>query len=428
MRIEVITLFPELLTASLQAGLVGKAIQGGRAEVRCLELFEFTDDKHRTVDEPPYGGGAGMVLKPEPLERAIAHAKARIGPARVVLLTPQGRPLRQADLVRWSKDPGLILVAGRYEGFDERVRGLVDEEISLGDFVLTGGEIAAMAIIDGVVRLLPGTVGNEDSIAHDSFSDGLLEHAQYTRPPEFRGQKVPEILLSGDHGKIAAFRRADALLRTRAARPELLARRGFDEEARAILESSPSLRPPVSVVLESKSGALALEPWARLVAAYGLERLWVVPSDGTDPAGFAVRLEAAKAGVQPPPPRALPRGLPRRRREALIEADRRASGVLLAAKERILARGSARAAVEELQRTEPQALVVRAALEPPPAEVRAPEEILEAGRAGLILVFSDDPELSAGAFLPVIRVSSPYRRLGPVLGPALLLDRLLGER
>lgn len=434
MRIDVVTLFPELFDSPLKLGLVGKSIAAGRAEIGFVDLRSFAEDRHRTVDDEPYGGGAGMVMKPEPLKRAIAHARSLSpGGGRVVMMTPQGRPLSQADLSRFSAMDHLILVAGRYEGFDERARSYADEEVSLGDFVMTGGEIAALAVIDGVVRLLPGTVGNEASIAHDSFSAGLLEHAHYTRPPELDGHNVPEVLLGGDHAKIARARQADALARTRRLRPDLLARRGFDEEARALLLETASSLPPVSVILEVKPSALALDPWVRLVAAYGIEQWIAVPSDGTDPVSFAVRLEAARASAPAPPPLLPQRGSSRRRQAALLEAERRALERLSAAKERVLARGSAAEALAELRRDHPEILVVRAALSPPPEAVRSPEWVRGAARGrGLVLVLSDaelglEEEAGGAVYLPVVRVASPYRRLGPVLGPAVLLDRLLGE-
>jgi len=492
MRIDVVTLFPELFESPLQLGLVGKSIAAGRAEIGFVELRSFAEDRHRTVDDEPYGGGAGMVMKPEPLRRAIEHARSRsAGGGHVVMLTPQGRPLSQADLSRYAAMPHLILVAGRYEGFDERARRFADEEVSLGDFVMTGGEIAALAIIDGVVRLLPGTVGNEASIEHDSFSAGLLEHAQYTRPPELDGHRVPEVLLGGDHAKIARARQADALARTRRLRPELLARRGFDEEARAMLEATASALPPISVVIAVKPSALAIDPWVRLVAAYGIEQWIAVPADETDPVSFAVRFEAARASAPPPPPLVVQRGASRKRQAQRLEAERRALERLSQAKERVLARGSAALAVEELKRARPELLVVRAALSPPPEAVRSPAWVraAAAGR-GLVLVLSDaELPVEAGAdalseaiapaggfippitgqdalseaiapaggfippitgqgalseaiapaggfiqpitgqdvYLPVVRVASRYRRLGPVVGPAVLLDRLLGE-
>jgi tRNA (guanine37-N1)-methyltransferase len=225
MEFDVLTLFPEMFPGALDASILGRAREKGLLEVHVHQIREFALDKHRTTDDLPYGGGPGMVMKPEPLFAAWEAARARSAtPARTVLFSPQGAPLRQARLADWARQgERLILVCGRYEGVDERfVEECVDEEVSLGDFVLTGGEIAALALIDGITRLIPGVLGNEASSVTESFSEGLLEGPQYTRPPEFRGRTVPEVLLSGDHKKIAAWRRAQAEARTRVRRPDLM--------------------------------------------------------------------------------------------------------------------------------------------------------------------------------------------------------------
>lgn len=225
MRITVVTLFPEFFTAPLGVGIVGRAINEGLVEVHSVDLRVHGVGGYRQVDDSPFGGGPGMVMMIEPL----AHALDPLAETHRVLLTPAGAPLRQATLDRWARLEALTLVCGRYEGVDERVaENLVDEEVSLGDFVLAGGEVAALAIIEGVVRLLPGVVGNPDSTAAESFrDDGLLEEPQYTRPAEFRGWTVPEVLLSGDHARIAAWRRSQREERTRRRRPDLLP--GFSE-------------------------------------------------------------------------------------------------------------------------------------------------------------------------------------------------------
>ena len=231
MEFDVLSLFPESFTGLLESSILGRAVEKGLLRVHLHQIRDFATDKHRTTDDQPYGGGPGMVMKPEPLYGAWLKARERNPsiPARTVLLSPQGRPLVQKILEGWAAEPGkarLILVCGRYEGIDERfIAECVDEEISLGDFVLTGGEIAALALIDGLTRLLPGVLGNEASSSSESFStssEGLLEGPQYTRPPEFRGLKVPEILLSGDHAKIAGWRHRQAIERTQSRRPELL--------------------------------------------------------------------------------------------------------------------------------------------------------------------------------------------------------------
>lgn len=228
MRVDVVTLFPELFDSFLRASFVGRAIKGGELEVRLRSPREHGLGKHRSVDDTPYGGGSGMVMRVDVLvacmEALAGEAEAKGEPrARRVLLTPQGEPFAQRAAVRLSAEPAIMLVCGRYEGFDERVRRFVDEEISLGDFVMTGGEVAAMAIIEATVRLIPGVLGNEESIREESHGEGgLLEYPQYTRPAEFRGLGVPAVLAGGNHAEIARWRRAEALERTRARRPELL--------------------------------------------------------------------------------------------------------------------------------------------------------------------------------------------------------------
>jgi tRNA (guanine37-N1)-methyltransferase len=226
MEFHVITLFPEMFEAPFRHGMVGRAIEQGLIVVKAHALRPYGLGSYRQVDDTPYGGGSGMVMRPEPIAAAIdAVAAEREGLWRV-LLTPQGEPLEQARVRELAAcRPGLLLVAGRYEGVDERVRSLVDQEISIGDYVLSGGEIAAMALIEAVARLVPGVLGNPKSLDEESFGAELLEYPQYTRPEEFRGMRVPEVLLSGDHGKIRAWRRAEALKRTAARRPDLLARR-----------------------------------------------------------------------------------------------------------------------------------------------------------------------------------------------------------
>jgi len=226
MRFYVITLFPDIFPGPLAEGVTGKAIDAGEVEILPVRLRDFTDDKHRTVDDSPYGGGPGMVLKPEPLCRAVEWVRDEAGERiPVVLLTPKGEPLRQERLREMAAGESWILVCGRYRGVDQRFReAMVDYEISVGDFVLSGGEIPALALMDGLIRLIPGVLGNEDSADADSFADGLLGCADYTRPPLFRGMPVPEILVSGDHGRIAAWRQARAEEETRRKRPDLLDR------------------------------------------------------------------------------------------------------------------------------------------------------------------------------------------------------------
>lgn len=222
LRINVITLFPEVFKVSLETSVLGRAAKAGLVEYRLVQLRDYTHDRHRTVDDYPYGGGAGMVLKPEPFFEALDDIGAR---APIVLLSARGRLFEHRDAVRFSLAPELTLLCGHYKDVDARVaerEGV--EELSIGNFVLSGGEFAALCIIDAVVRLLPGALGDHDSAATDSFYDGLLSPPSYTRPPEYRGLRVPEVLLSGDHAAIAAWRRKEALRLTRERRPDLWAR------------------------------------------------------------------------------------------------------------------------------------------------------------------------------------------------------------
>jgi tRNA (guanine37-N1)-methyltransferase len=231
-RVDLVTLFPELFEPFLATSFVGRARSGGQLTVRLRSPREFGLGKHRSVDDTPYGGGSGMVMRVDVLvacmEALDADAAAAAEPrARRVLLTPQGQPFAQAKAARLASEPAIMLIAGRYEGFDERIRSFVDEELSLGDFVMTGGEVAAMAVIEATVRLLPGVLGNAESTREESHGEGgLLEYPQYTRPAEYRGLTVPEILAGGNHAEIAKWRRAQAIERTRARRPELMKDRG----------------------------------------------------------------------------------------------------------------------------------------------------------------------------------------------------------
>ena len=223
MRFDVITIFPEMIEAALREGVVGRAVQDGRVQLRCWNLRDFAQDKHRTVDDRPFGGGPGMVMKPEPLHAAVLAAKAASPQAQVIYLSPQGKRLDQAAVSDMAAGPDLILLAGRYEAVDERlIASVVDAEWSIGDYVLSGGELPALVLIDAVSRLLPGVLGHADSAAADSFSEGLLDCPHYTRPEHWQGVSVPEVLLSGDHARIALWRRQQSLGRTQQRRPELL--------------------------------------------------------------------------------------------------------------------------------------------------------------------------------------------------------------
>jgi tRNA (guanine37-N1)-methyltransferase len=238
MRIEVVTLFPPLVEAGLAAGVLGRAVTTGRLEVGLENPRSHTDDPHRTVDDRPFGGGPGMVLKAEPLAKAVAAAKARLPAGSPVIgLTAEGRPFDQAGARRLAKLPGFALVAGRYEGIDQRVSdALIDEEVSIGDYVLSGGELPALVVIDAVARLLPGVLGDAASAAEDSFGDGLLDWPHYTRPEVWEGRPVPPVLLGGNHAAIRRWRLMQALGRTWQRRPDLLAGRALTPDERALLE------------------------------------------------------------------------------------------------------------------------------------------------------------------------------------------------
>lgn len=228
---DIITLFPEMFSAITESGITRRALEKGLYGLRCWNPRDFTSNNYRTVDDRPYGGGPGMVMLAEPLERSIEAAKAArveqgLKPGRVVYLSPQGRPLTHERVLELVQEESLVLLCGRYEGVDERlIARCVDEEISLGDFVLSGGEIAAMALVDAVVRQLPGALNDAGSAEQDSFVDGLLDCPHYTRPEEYKGMRVPDVLMSGHHEVIRRWRLKQSLMRTRARRPDLLAKR-----------------------------------------------------------------------------------------------------------------------------------------------------------------------------------------------------------
>ena len=238
MLIEALSVFPGVFDAYLSASIMGRAQAAGIFEFRAHDLRDWTHDRHRTVDDAPFGGGAGMLMKPAPIFEAVAAIKAEDPrPARVVFFTPVGTPFTQREAERLSGEERLLFVCGRYEGMDERVYELADECLSLGDYVLTGGELAAMVVTDSVVRLLPGALGDEMSPKDESFSTGLLEYAQYTRPADYDGRPVPDVLLSGDHAAVDAWRRRNAIERTARLRPDLLAQAPLSDEERAWADS-----------------------------------------------------------------------------------------------------------------------------------------------------------------------------------------------
>ncbi len=263
MTFDIVTIFPAMIEPQLAGGILGRAAAAGVVDVKIHDLRTFTLDRHRVVDDVPYGGGPGMVLKPDPIFRALDAIEAERGqPLTVVLTSPQGTRFTQAEARRLSQCRGLVLLCGRYEGFDERIRERVDEELSIGDYVLSGGELPAMVVLDAVARLVPGVVGDEQSVVHDSFTRGLLDFPQYTRPPEIscakaspdgggakastsakvpadrsaeRILRVPDVLLSGNHAEIRRWRKRQAVARTLERRPDLLAAASLDEEEQKIL-------------------------------------------------------------------------------------------------------------------------------------------------------------------------------------------------
>ena len=241
MRIAVVTLFPEMFAAISDYGITGRAIDQGLLRLETVNPREFTEDRHRTVDDRPYGGGPGMVMKVQPLASALAAARQSLtkdgsGASRVVYLSPQGARLDHRRAVALSREENLVLLAGRYEGVDERtVEQEVDEELSIGDYVLSGGELAAMVVVDALVRFLPGALGHDQSAEEDSFVDGLLDCPHYTRPEQYAGRAVPEVLLSGDHEKIRRWRLKQALARTQERRPDLIQERGLNSEEEQLL-------------------------------------------------------------------------------------------------------------------------------------------------------------------------------------------------
>jgi len=237
-KIDIVTIFPGMVESALAEGVVGRAIAGGVLDVRVHDLRDYATDRHRVVDDMPFGGGPGMALKPEPLFAAVEGiAAARGTPGAVILTSPDGDRFTHATAERLKVLDHLVILCGRYEGVDERVRtGLATEALSIGDYVLSGGELAALVILDSVGRLVPGVVGDEASVARDTFTRGLLDYPQYTRPAEFRGMRVPPVLLSGHHGEIERWRRREALARTLAERPEMLETASLDATDQALLK------------------------------------------------------------------------------------------------------------------------------------------------------------------------------------------------
>lgn len=286
LRFTVITIFPQMLDSALGHSILRKAQEKGLIEVDMVDLRNFTTDRHHITDDYPYGGGQGMVMKPEPLVAAIENIRSKRTGARVILLTPRGRIFSQRDAQRLVQKDELVLICGRYEGIDERVKNFVDEEISIGDYTLSGGEPAANVIIDAVSRLVPGVLGNEGSAADESFVDGLLEYPQYTRPEDFRGMKVPQVLVSGDHQRIESWRREKSVEITRERRPDLLAGATVStaEKARATEIKAPVYVALLHYPVYDKNGQIVttavtnmdIHDIARSGCTYGLSGFFVV--------------------------------------------------------------------------------------------------------------------------------------------------------
>jgi len=236
MKFEILTLFPALFDSPFAESIIAKAAEKKLFQIQIYNLRDWAEPPHWTVDDAPYGGGGGMVMKPEPMARALAGLRQNSPRSRAILLSPQGKRFNQKEAEALAAEEGLILICGRYEGFDERIRRMVDAEYSIGDYVLTGGEFAAMVMVDAISRLIPGVLGNCRSAEQDSFSDGLLEYPQYTRPVEFQGMRVPEVLLSGNHGEIFRWRRREQLRRTLEKRPDLLKGLDLTPEDQAFLD------------------------------------------------------------------------------------------------------------------------------------------------------------------------------------------------
>jgi tRNA (guanine37-N1)-methyltransferase len=282
----VIPLFPEMFSSPLGHSILKKAREKGMISVQLVDLREYTTDRHRTADDSPYGGGQGMVMKPEPLVKAIEDVRGKLDKPRVVLLTPQGKVFDQSAAKRLAKEKNLVLICGRYEGMDERIKEFVDDELSVGDYTLSGGEIAAMVVIDAVTRLIPGVLGNSQSAEEESFTNGLLEYPQYTRPEEFRGMKVPDVLLSGDHERIKNWRREMSLKSTRERRPDLFRKAQLTPEERKRFSESPSriyvalLHYPVydknGQVVTSAITNMDVHDIARSAKTYGIRGFYVV--------------------------------------------------------------------------------------------------------------------------------------------------------
>ena len=435
MQFEVLSIFPEMFSSVLGGSLLGKAIAKGLLSVTFTDPRDFAPGKHRSVDDAPYGGGSGMVMRPDPLVAAIEHVEKERGPARKGLLSPDGAPLDQATVRRLASHDRVLLLCGRYEGIDERVRDFVDEVVSIGDYVLTGGEIAAMAIIDACARRLPGVLGNEESPLDESFEAGLLEYPQFTRPPVFRDRPVPDVLLSGNHAEVKKWRRKQALERTRARRPDVFARHALTDEDRKLLEVSAAAPAEPSSLASRTFAALVHHPvydkdrriitsaitnldihdLARSVRTYGLAGYFIVtPVEAQRDLASRI-LDGWRDGEF--------EGRNQFRKEALSRV-------------RVVASiDEAKEAVQALEGRDP--LLVATSAKPLPKGISYPAlvaENLASPLPPLILLFGTGWGLAESVLDRVDRVLAPiqgaadYNHLSVRSAAAIVLDRLFGDR
>ena len=424
LQFHVITIFPEIFQSFLDTSLVGKARETGLVNVTCVDPRDHTTDRHRSVDDTPFGGGEGMVFKPEPV---IAAMESVPGEPHRVLLTPQGRPLCQQDLHDLAGRGDVMLVCGRYEGYDERIRDHVHQEISLGDFVLCGGEVPAMTIIEGVSRLVPGVIGNTESLHDESHQSTLLEYPQYTRPREFRGEEVPEVLLSGNHEKIRLWRRQQMLLRTQTRRPDLWRRHNPTTEDQELLRDKPSrelcsrtyialLHHPVvdriGNVVTTAVTNLDLHDIARASRTYGLARYFVVT-----PLSSQRELVHRISGHW------------RTGHGAKVNPRRAAALSLLDVKAELK---EVWAEIEKLEGERPLTVVTSAVDRP--GQVSIPEVVHRVGASPLLLLLgtgwglTDEALAEADVALAPLKGAPRYNHLSVRSAASILLDRFFGMR
>ena len=424
LQFHVITIFPEIFQSFLDTSLIGKAREAGLVGVSCVDPRDFATDKHNSVDDSPYGGGEGMVFKPEPVVAAMESVPGR--PHRV-LLTPQGKPLSQQDLHQLAGRDEVMLICGRYEGFDERIRGHVDQEISLGDFVLCGGEVPAMVLIEGVARLVPGVIGKMESTEDESHQTTLLEYPHYTRPREFRGQEVPEVLLGGNHELIRRWRRRQMLQRTRSRRADLWRRHALTDEDRDLLDDEPSrelcrrtyialLHHPVvdrlGKVITTAVTNLDLHDISRASRTYGLARYFVVTPLSSQQELVARITEHWRTG-----------------HGAKVNPRRAAALRLLDVKAEL---DEVVAEIEQLEGQRPLSVVTSAVARE--GQISIPEVIHRVGDRPLLLLLgtgwglTDEGLAAADVALAPLRGPVRYNHLSVRSAASILLDRFFGMR